>query len=331
MNREKTSERFEAYTIIMAAKFCSQKLEEYKNLVVYHGAFMTTICILNVTFSIVTVIANIFVIRALWKASSIPGNLRRLFMSLAVSDFCVALIPQLTFGIVVAVMLKMAGSGNYDFGFFCPTILSIRHFFIVLLIAASFFTVTAIATDRLLAICLHLRYQELVTSTRVSIALICLWFSSCLAASTFVAFPGKGIILIVIAFVGFTITTIAYCRIYKVVRYHRIQIYACQNRPADATRGSHVTMVTFLREAKSAINSFFVYVIFAVCYVPYLCTIFMLITDRFRLSFLLANYTSFFLMLLNSFLNPLVYCWRYREVRQIVIRMVKKMFCHQPT
>lgn len=311
----------------MAAKFCSQKLEEYKNLVVYHGTFMTTICILNVMFSIVTIFANVFVICALWKASSIPGNLRRLFLSLAVSDLSVALIPQLTFGIVVAVMLKKAGNGNYDFDFFCLTILSIRYFFVVLLICASFFTVTAIAADRLLAISLHLRYQELVTSTRVSIALVCLWFSSGICASLFVTLPGRGFVLIVIAFVGLTVTTIAYCRIYKVVRYHRIQMRTCENRPADVR---HVTMVTFLREAKSAINSFLVYVIFVVCYVPYLCTIFMLITDRFRPSFLIANYISFFLMLLNSSLNPLVYCWRYREVRQIVTSMAKKLFCRSP-
>ena len=39
---------------------------------------------------------------------------------------------------------------------------------------------------------------------------------------------------------------------------------------------------------------------------------------------LVAYNASAFLVLMNSSLNPLVYCWRYREIRDIMKRAVKK-------
>ena len=116
---------------------------------------------------------NLLVIRALWKALSIPANLKKLLLNLAFSDFAVGLFLQPMFAVIIAVMLNMAANANYNFDFFCPTILSVGYFAFFLLGAALFLNITAIAVDRLLAIFLHLRYQELVTSKRVVIALVC--------------------------------------------------------------------------------------------------------------------------------------------------------------
>ena len=44
------------------------------------------------------------------------------------------------------------------------------------------------------------------------------------------------------------------------------------------------------------------------------------------ISSLAASYATFFLLLLNSSLNPIVYCWRYREIREIMKNTVKKIF-----
>ena len=139
---------------------------------------MMTLCILNLLFSVVAVLGNLLVIRALWKSSSIPGAVRKLFLSLAFSDFAVGMLSQTMFGVIIAVMLKMASTGEHNFVSFCPTILNVCYFFMFLLSSASFLNVIAITVDRLLAILLHLRYQELVTSKRVIIALVSLWITS---------------------------------------------------------------------------------------------------------------------------------------------------------
>lgn len=303
----------------MVSKLCTQTLEEYKSIVHFHRTFMLVLSVLNLTFSIVATLGNLLVILALRKASSISTTLKHLFLSLAVSDLAVALIPQLMLGVNLAVMLHMEASEKHNLEAFCPQILIIYHFFALFLASASFLTVTAIAIDRFLAISLHLRYQQLVTSNRVIIALMFLWLMSGSAASVFISIPENNLMVVaVIEFYGLLVTTAVYVHIYRVVRYHQHQILAqCQLYNDQA--------VVVLREKKSAVNAMFVYIVFIACYVPNSCCTILLLTDASRSSFKLANHVSVFFILLNSSLNPLIYCWRYRELRQNVKNTVKKL------
>lgn len=75
----------------MTTKFCYHKLEEPTRLVRIHGNFMLTLCVLHLVLSLVATLGNLFAIRALWKAASIPDNLKKLFLSLACSDLAVGL------------------------------------------------------------------------------------------------------------------------------------------------------------------------------------------------------------------------------------------------
>ena len=168
----------------MASLFCEKRLEENMKLLSLHWNFMIVFCVLNLMFSILTCLANLFVVRALRKASSIPANLKRLFLSLAVSDFAVGMIPQLMFGVIVAVMLHRNANGDQSFDL-CPTSFILFYFFFFLLASASFMTITAIAMDRYLAVSLHLRYQEHVTSDRIVLVLISLWVTGVVTATLF--------------------------------------------------------------------------------------------------------------------------------------------------
>ena len=278
---------------------------------------MIIFCVLSLFFSVLTSLGNLLVIRALWKASSVPANLKKLFLSLAVSDFAVGLFPQLMFGVIIAVMLHKNRSEDLEF---CPATLILFYFFLFLLASASYLTITAIAVDRYLAVSLHLRYQEHVTSTRVVVVLISLWITSAVAAATFVSLPNLNhMMVVIIEAVGLPVTTIAYIRIYKAVRYHH-------NRIQSQSRESGHRAKVFIREKKSAINSLFIYAVFLACYTPHLCCTIFLMINRHLVSYLVANHASLFLVILNSSLNPLVYCWRYREIRVIVINTMRKLF-----
>ena len=168
---------------------------------------------------------------------------------------------------------------------------------------------------------LHLRYQELVTSKRVAIALVSLWLTSVVAvSSSFISLPDQyNMVVVTFELFGLLVTTVGYVRIYKVVRHHRNQIasqFQLQN--------NHTMRI--LRETKSTINALLVYIVFLACFLPNLCCIFLLRADSLRLSFLVANHVSGFLVLLNSSLNPIIYCWRYREIREIVKDLIKHLF-----
>lgn len=111
----------------------------------------------------------------------------------------------------------------------------------------------------------------------------------------------------------------AYVHIFKVVRYHQNQI---QNQlPIQNAQAMEL-----LREQKSAINAFIVYAIFLGCFLPLLCSEALFMIKGSRTAFYVAEDVSLFLVFLNSSMNPLVYCWRYREIREIVMGVVKKLF-----
>ena len=136
----------------MTEEFCSYHLKVLSQLVHFHRTTLLSLCVLHFIFSPVATFGNILVIRALLKASSMPANIKKFLLSLAVCDLAVGLFAQL----MLAVVLRMAANGGHDFDLLCPTILTVCSFFSSLLAGVSFLNVTAIAVDRLLAITLHL-------------------------------------------------------------------------------------------------------------------------------------------------------------------------------
>ena len=303
----------------MAEQNCNRFLDYFVKLVSHTRSCFLGFCVLNFVFSLVATLGNLLVIRALLKASTIPATVKKLFLSLAFSDLAVGLCSQLMTAIISAVMFKMAPSED-DLAFFCPTVLIVLLYFMHLLAVASFLNVIVIAFDRLLAVSLHLRYQELVTPIRVTIVLVSLWLTSCVCAFLYIFLP-KDIEMAaaVISVIGYVLTTGAYVRIYKVVRYHQNQIYS-QNQLQNAqTREA-------LKQRKSAYSSIFVSVVFLACYFPVLpCTILYSINPS-EVSVLVTHFASIFLIYLNSSLNPFIYCWRYPEIRQSVKSTVKQIF-----
>ena len=305
----------------MELQFCQARLKELTQLVHLHGNVMLSFCVLNLVFSFVAVLGNFLVIRALWKATLIPPTIKTLFLSLAISDLAVGILSQPMFGVIIAVMLRRLSNGQHNFALFCPTVLTVCYYFMFGLIVASFLNVIIITLDRLLAVRLHLRYQDLVTLKRLITVLVALWITSAIVASIVIFFPKVTRLTgAVIDFLGIILTTVVYIYIYKVVRFHRNQIrcqFQVQNR-----QGLEIT-----RQNKSAYNALIVYVVFLACYLPLFTTFILLTVDNFRSSFLVYDHVSIFFAFLNSSLNPLLYCWRYREIRVNVKNSLSNIFC----
>ena len=278
---------------------CLEFLRIVLLLVQFYRPTLFSLNVLHFVFPSVATFGNILAIRALWKASSLPANLRKILM--------------------IAVLYKIVlWNEDYNLDVLCPVPLIFCNVILYLLTSASFLNVTAIAVDRLLAVSLHLRYQELVTSKRVTIALVAIWFASIVTASVS-ATTLQLYTAAVLRSIGFILTTVAYIRVYKVARYHRIQL---QNQ--FQRQNSQATVL--LTERKSALNAVYIYIVFLACYLPNYCCLLFLATSNWRLSTLVAYEVTLFVVLLNSSLNPLVYCWRYPEVRRIMKSTLKKIF-----
>ncbi|XP_067057604.1 melanocyte-stimulating hormone receptor-like [Acropora muricata] len=305
----------------MAEAVCKLRLADLVKVAIQYRSFMYSLCVLNMINSLVASLGNFLVIRALWKSSSIPCNLRKFFISLALSDLAVGLWAELLYGAVIAVMLSETGSGNRKPPeYLCPSLITFSYFLGSFLACASFLNITAIAVDRHLALSLHLRYQEIVTSKRVVRALVCLWTASVIYSAVFVSvYKISSIGTIVIEVSGLLVAAVAYIRIYQVVRYHQVTI-------ERQLQLQYEQAVELLREKKSAINCLFVYLAFVTCYLPHLCTIILMIVRSTSISLVAAYHGTAFFVLLNSSLNPVLYCWRYREIREIVKRNLNAIF-----
>ena len=217
----------------MSAQSCSRLLEELVTLVRNERDFMVTFSVLHLLFSPMAALGNVLVLHALSKSSSIPANAKKMFSSLACSDIAVGMLSQPLMGAIIAVGLQMASTDDQDrTDLLCPAILPAFYFPVVLLGCASFLNMIAIAADALLAILLHLRYQELVTSKRVIIALVSLWLTSAVSALVYISLPEGNDMVTGLSFVGLVLTTATYVYICKVVRHHQNQ----NSRPTSDTK-----------------------------------------------------------------------------------------------
>ena len=126
-------------------------------------------------------------------------------------------------------------------------------------------------------------------------------------------------ILATIHIVCYIATGLFYCKIYAVIRHHANQMYTLP----QSAQNEDVANVARLR--KTAVATFYVYLVFLVCYLPIFCTGLARIHGETPLLSLLWEFTYTFVYL-NSSLNPLIYCWKMRNIRQTVKNILKSIF-----
>ena len=112
------------------------------------------------------------------KTSSLSKNFKTLLLSLAVSDLGVGLLAQPMLAAYIMDSKQNNETMNKSYNAIYNGFDTLTNIFI----SASLFSVTALCADRYLAIYLHLRYQELVTYKRVTIAVTSIWVFSALTS-----------------------------------------------------------------------------------------------------------------------------------------------------
>ena len=128
-----------------------------------------------------------------------------------------------------------------------------------------------------------------------------------------------GFIFVTIHIVCYITTGLFYCKIYAVIRHHAKQI----NAPQQSAQNEDMANAARLR--KTAVATFYVYLVFLVCYLPTFCAGVARIHGETPLLLLLSEF-SYTFVYLNSSLNPLIYCWKMRNIRQTVKNILKSIF-----
>ena len=271
-------------------------------------------CVFNAFSAYTAIMLNILTIHAMRKTSSLPKPLKTLLLSLAVSDLGVGLLAQPLY------IANMVNHQNHTH--FLHATFNVAQ---VIFTIASFLSVVAISVDRFLAVHLHLRYQELVTYDRVSVAVISIWTLSALYGPMSLFLSSKqlvyAIMLVILGFC-FIITGIVNCRIYFTVRHHTNQIQV------QRLVAQNSTMERVERNRKSAVSTLYVFLVFLVCYLPNYCasvarTLWNISLDT---AWLGLSFYALTLVFLNSSLNPVIYCWKMRHIRHAVIDVLRSIY-----
>ena len=259
---------------------------------------------------------NIVTIHAIRKTSSLPKTLKTLLLSLAVSDVGVGLLTQPFY---TSFLVKLLQKHSLDCNTYVIFWVIGRVFFL-----ASFFGVVAVSVDRFLAIHLHLRYQELVTHKRVFAVVISIWLLSVFLplAMFWISLPNiSTAVLSFVGVVGLLVTTVVYIRIYVAVQRHKNQIQT-QQVQEEAESGE---MANFASLIKSAVGVFYVYLVFLICYLPFVISLVAYAVNGSSLSLKRFSLFSCTLIYLNSTLNPVIYCWKMRHIRHAIMDILRNM------
>lgn len=262
------------------------------------------ICVIHAILCFTALLGNTAIVITIWKTSSLHSATNILLASLAISDLAVGLLEEPLF---IAYLL----SGTYSVGL-------LFHVSASIFCSSSFFTITAIAVDRLLALQLHLRYHSVVTRSRIILLVSFIWifciiFQAGIWASNlpYISDILTSAVITCVLSANFVI----YFKINLVIRHHQRQI---QHQQPEANNGNIFSVKRF---RKSALNSFLIYIVLLLCNMPHSVAIIMHLTGvTTSPGFYMAIIT---LISLNSSLNPFLFCWRDREIRAAM----RQLFC----
>ena len=261
----------------------------------------------NILFSLTALVGNTVILLALRRCTSLHPSSKSLFYSLAISDFAIGLFGQPLFAVYT-----LAIAWN-DAELFCSVGLpySLTAAFLALV---SLWSLTVIALDRYLALILRFRYRAIVTVKRIVVVLVSGWlFIAFCTASITLGIQLRQIISNFFLLFCLVSSSCFYIKTYFTLRRHKLQM-----------QGQSSFSMAYYR--KSLNSMFLVFCLFLVTYLPFVFALAATTTLGFSsLSLLVLDITSF-VGLLNSSLNPIVYCWRIKDIKTEAKRVIRSVF-----
>ena len=269
----------------------------------------------NILFSITASLGNILILIALRKVISIHPPTKLLFQCLAITDLGVGLISQP----LMATLFLLTDNIDIEIWKICSQLHSSLS---ITLCGVSVFASTALSVDRLLA--LFLGYRHVVTLKRIRAVLA----SGCLALLLTVLvwnFRTKpaGIIITIFLTLCLIISLFSYTKIVLRLRQHQSSVRDNAQQGQANTGGSPLNLERYKR---TVVSVALVHLALVICYLPFniFNTLIHLKGIHPNIYFLYHFTTT--LLFLNSSLNPFLYCWRIKEIRQAV-KATTRRFC----
>ena len=124
------------------------------------------------------------------------------------------------------------------------------------------------------------------------------------------------------------VSVFSYAKIFKTLRYRQVQVHRNTQQGQRPNGGGN--QLNIARYKKTVYSIAWVQLALLICYFPYNLKAFLALFRKLPSStevYVYLPWESFVTLLyLNSSLNPALYCWRIRDVRQEVKNIIRKVF-----
>ena len=308
----------------------SLELASFKLSSTLHG-FLLAVCVTNGLLSVLATLGNSLVIIIILKFPSLRTLSNILIFSLALIDVLVGVVVQPSFVVYIA--------GKINLEFYCGALLAYLYTEIFC-VGLSLITLSLIASERFFAIIYPFKYINYMTKPRlitIVATVWAVWFLFNVICRTLRVKNDEFFSPIASAVIGSSLilNIFLYFKIFKVIRRHERQINAqkivsiairARDSRKDDNDSSSVQESTGLnsRETHMARTVAYITAVLVLCYLLLMVTSFadMLIEDDAlfdHLLYPLAETITF----LNSSLNPFLYCWRCRDLREKIWLVLK--------
>ena len=270
---------------------------------------------LNIPLSVTACLGNFLIIVAIKKVQSLRPPSKLLFSCLAATDLCVGVFTQPLF----ATFLLSPENSKLCFDLLV-LVVTIGAIFC----GVSLLTLTAISVERLLVLTLGTRYRQVVTLRRVRILAAAFWLLCFLIALILPHSPqiagGMATMVVILCLV---ISTFSYSKIYLILTHY------CQDQiQPGQTNGGGTPLINLARYKKIVSSALWLQMTLLACYLPYSILGALDYVAKFDTSSLaFPTDVALTFLLFNSTINPFLYCWKMREVRQSFRDNIRRLCC----
>ena len=294
--------------------FCSQEITAgIRGYLIFISAF-------NVLLAICSSLGNILILIALHKETTLHAPSKLFLRSLAITDLLVGVISE---PLTITYWMSAVRKRQDD----CYNALFTSFIASYLLCGMSLLTLTAISVDRLLALTLGLRYRQVVTVKKACAFVIMFWivsiiFSAMYAQNVRITIWYSHIVIPV----SFFTSVSSYTKIFWELHRHERQVRGniIQREQSSNSSSAPLNISQYRKGVSSVI---WLQVAVAVCYLPHGIITALWTYSGQSSAITVLRQLTLALVYFNSTLNPLLYCWKISEVRQLLKELLRRSFC----
>ena len=295
-------------------------LDVFEGISTVHGNPAVVFSTINALLSPVSIIGNTLVLAAIWRNRTLRAPSYILLAGLALTDFATGIITQplyityLLSGYTTNMTVHCIASTASD-------------------IARRYFSSITMENITLLAIerWLHVSRRSLLNIRRVCVIYVILLIIPLPpivlrlflpSAQTLHGFwdPIVSGTFSLVCFIG---TFFAYIKVYRIIRHQKRQIQAKQS---NGTQSFGRPVFNLTKYKKSVNTIFYVLALFLLCFLPHvICISVLVLFKTFTETSSVLFHATVTVLFASASLNPILYCWRIKEIRDEVKLFLKKI------